>query len=86
MATLSIKVNQDCQLVNNDDRVALKNKYTMMTIIGIKTLQTCEDVTHGVSDTAWGKLSHIRNRSTPQEVRQADFIKQHGGAFVVVRF
>ncbi len=36
MATLSIKVNQDCQLVNNDDRVALKNKYTMMTIIGIK--------------------------------------------------
>ncbi len=83
---VAVKVDADCQLVYEADRAVLQRQYVLMTIIGIKDMVKCEDVTRGQSDTAWGKLSHIRNRSTPQEIRQAEFIKQQGGAFITVRF
>jgi hypothetical protein len=85
MATLSIEVNASIQLVKGTDKSSLQRKYVLISILGKKDQIKCEDFSQGQGDTAWGKLEHIRRRSSPQEVRQADFIKQQGGAFIIVR-
>ncbi|WP_412050360.1 hypothetical protein ACK6D9_01390 [Hoeflea sp. Naph1] len=87
MATVSVKVDASCRILNLDEiKDHLNSRYVLMTFIGANGGGKSDEFVRGDSQPIKKKIGCIKNGSNgANDVRIRDFFARHGGGHIVIR-